>query len=329
MPRIHQETADQKLTRSSVQRPARDSLKTTEDRALPRLQAKIKLTTSRRSREKDELPRLRKKETFPSLQNKLDDNLPRPSVMRENKASNEWSDGGGPHNQSEKEDMLSIHLKINRTRRSMPSVDSYALLSRRWRESAATLQNPQQQENEEKPSCGPKVNRNRTSLLSANSYALLNLKRREFQMLPCLHLTRNQTSSQPSAKDRNTRILTVRPALPSIQPKKDSAVFSKPLAAPTIKKGLPSARTNMKRGQPRIQAMVSRPLPSIQPIVKQALPILNSSSLQELVKKPLPSVQPEACEESYCSQGSPQTAVKTSLQPLVMETEQNSSLELR
>ena len=333
MPRIHQETVDQKPARSSVKRRAKDSPKTTEDRALPRLQATIKLTASRRSREKEELPRLRKKEAFPNPQNKLDHNLPRPSVMRGNKANSHWPEREVPqiHNQSaEKEDMLSIHSKINQTRRrNMPSLDSYALLSCRWRESAATLQNLQQQKNEEKPSCRPKVNRNRTSLLSANSYALLNLKRREFEILPRLQLTRNQTGPQPSTKDRDTRILTVKPALLSIQPKEDSAVFSKPLAAPTIKKGLPSARTNMKRGQPRIQAMVSRPLPSIQPIVKQVLPILNSSSLQELVKKPLPSVQPEACEESYCSQGSLQTAVKTSLQPLVTETEQNSSLELR
>ena len=324
MPRIHQETADQKLTSSSVKRRAKDSPKTTEDGALPRLQAKIKLTTGRRSKEKEELPRLRKKEALPSPQNKLEHNLPQPSVMRGNKASNEWSTQ--IHNQSEKEDMLSTHSKINQTRRNMSSVDSYALLSRKWRKSAAPLQNLQHLENEEKPSCRPKVNRNRTSVLSANSYALLNLKKREFETLPRPELTRNQTGPQPLAKDRNTRILTVKPALPSLQSKEDSVVFSKLPSAPTIKKGLPNARTNMKGGQPRGQAMVSRPLPSIQPIVKQALPTLNSSSMQELVKKPLPSIQPE---ESNCSHGSLQTTVKTILQPLVTGTEQNSSLELQ
>ena len=315
-------TVEQKLPRPAVERRAKTSLQMAEGGALPRLQATVTLIkTSRQSREKGEFSCLRKKEVPPASQSTLEHKLPRPPVTRRNTESDPWSEREVLQNRKhrEREDVLSLHSKMNQTNGKLLFADSYVLLSRRWKESAAPLQSCQRREKDDKPRFQPKVNQTRTSLLTADSYALLSLKRKDFEAPQGLQrmAKRSQTKPQPSVKERNTRILTVKPALPSIQPTQESTV-PKPPTAPRIKKGLPSARPHVKRAHPRIQATVSRPLPSIQPIVKQALPSLESSSLQKLVKKPLPSVQPE---ENCCPPATVEATMNSNLQSaLVTET---------
>ena len=319
-------TMEQKLPRPAAERRVKTSPQMTDGGELPRLQATVTLIkTSRQSREKGEFPSLRKEEAPPVSQSTLEHKPPRPPVTRRNTESDQWSEGEVLLNRKhrEREDLLGLHSKMNQTNRKLSFADSYALLSRKWKESAAPLQSFQRREKEDQPKFQPNVNQTRRSLHAADSYVLLSLKRKDFEALPRLQriARRSQTKPQPSLKERNTRILTVKPALPNIQPTQESTV-PKPPTAPTIKKGLPSARPHVKRTHPRIQATVRRPLPSIQPIVKQALPSLESSSLQKLVKKPLPSVQPE---ENCCPPATIEATMNSNLQSaLVTETGRTS-----
>ena len=131
------------------------------------------------------------------------------------------------------------------------------------------------------------------------SYAFLNLKRREFEELQRVQLMAKQypANVQPAGKGKHSRdLLTVKPALPAIQPTQEEAAAAmlKPHPpGPMTRKGMPSARPTVKRPHPKFRAILDRELPSLQPTVKQALPSISSSNLHTLVKQPLPSVQPE------------------------------------
>lgn len=216
------------------------------------------------------------------------------------------------------------------------------------------------------PTVQPKVSRTRPTLLSADSYALLNFGRKDSNQLPRLKAKlarRSETLFQPSEKEKNSRPLSMKPALTSIQPTQES-VIPKPPSTPkptvtrtrpkiqvTANRPLPSTQQTQgpkmqkppsspkptaSRTRPKIQATASRPLPSIQPqiqgpmipkppstpkpamtrtyrktqatanlplsnnqpMIKHDLPSLRSSRLQKLVKQPLPSVK---LEENYHS----------------------------
>ena len=306
-----QPAVEQKLPRRPTEKQERASSQTTEGKALLRLRATANLIkNSRESKEKKECPNLIKKEAPPHHRTTEGQQLPRPPAGGTTRTSAPWS--------GQREVM---------PRPSLSSVDSYALLNCMRRKSAASIQSCQDREKVDKSRFQPVMNRNHASLLSEESYALLSLKRKEFEVLPRpqqLTGKRGQTNSKRSVQEGNTRILTVKPALPSIQPKQESTML-KPPTAPTIMKGLPSARPNLERAHPKIQITVSRLLTSIQPIVKQVLPSLNSqSSLQKLVKKPLPSVQPE---DKFCSPDAVQTTVNSNFQHLKLgtETQKNSN----
>ena len=286
------------------------ALKEGEKGALPRLQGTVEMIkNSRQSRDKEEFPRLRKREA----EHALDQKALWPPSAKGNNAIDQCSE----REETKKFKQREEENKVSRI--ELSRVDSYALLSRKWKESSSQLHNTKRRENEEKRSYQPTVNRSDKKQLSVGSYAMLNLKRKELEALtPSLELIagRHQTRTKPSTKGGNDRILTVKPALPSIGPTHEStAGVPHPPTAPKIKKG---------RVHTGIQATMRRPLPHIQPIVKQALPGLNSSSLQELVKKPLPSVQPQ---EDFCSPGAVQATAKSDSQTLTAETERNTGAE--
>ena len=299
--RVRQEK-NQKLSMVAA-KGTKDCHKMTENGALPRLQGTVELIkNSWQSRQKDVFPRLRKREALCELEHVLDQKLPWPPSAKGKDASEQWSEREETKksNQRRKENMVS------QTGTKSSWVDSYALLSRKWKESTAQLHNSQRRENEEKRSCQLNVNRIIKKQSSAGSYAMLNLKRKEFQALkPSLELItgRNQARTiTPSVKSGNNRILTVKPALPSIELTHESTVGV--LYPPTVPK-IPSARPIVKR----VHTEIRRPLPHIQPIIKQA------SSLQGLVKKPLPSVQPP---------GAVQATAKSDSQTLTTETVENT-----
>lgn len=320
-----QEAKNQKLSIATA-KGTKGCHKMTEKGALPCLQGTVELIkNSRQSREKEVFPCLRKREGLSESEHALDQKAPWPSSAKGNNANDQCSEREGTKKpkQREKEN------KVSRIGTKLSWVDSYALLSRKWKESSSQLHNSKRRENEDKRSCRPIVNRSDKKQLSAGSYAMLNLQRKEFEALtPSLELIagRNQTRTKASAKGGNDRqILTVKPALPSIEPTHESTVeVPHPPTVPKIKQGLPSARPIVKRVNTGIQATMTRLLPHIQPIVKQALPGLHSSSLQELVKKPLPSVQPQ---EDFCSPGAVQATAKSDSQILTTETERNTEAE--
>lgn len=311
---------NQKLSIATA-KGTKDCHKIPKKGALPRLQGTVEMIkNSQQSRDKEVFPRLRKREA----EHALDQKALWPPSAKGNNAIDQYSE----REETKKFKQREEEYKVSRIGTKLSRVDSYALLSRKWKESSSQLPNSKRRENKEKRSYQPTVNRSDKKQLSVGSYAMLNLKRKELEALtPSLELItgRHQTRTKPSTKGGNDRILTVKPALPSIERTHESTEgVPHPPTVPKIKKGLSSARPIVKRVHTGIQATMRRPLPHIQPIVKQALPGLNSSSLQELVKKPLPSVQPQ---EDFCSPGAVQATAKSDSQTLKAETERNTLAE--
>ncbi|KAL9974303.1 hypothetical protein ACROYT_G011324 [Oculina patagonica] len=118
------------------------------------------------------------------------------------------------------------------------------------------------------------------------SYAFLNLKRREFEALQRLqHMAKQyRENGQSVGKGSHSRdLLTVKPALPPIQPTQEGTAMLKPHPPESMtKKGLPSARPAVKRPHPKLRATLDRELPGLQPTVKQRGPLPGTSFHRQL-----------------------------------------------
>ena len=243
----------------------------------------------------------------------------------------------------ENEGLPSVHPKVNRSRPSLLSADSYV-----W-------PNPERKVPEEMPRLRPKLARRSKTMLQPpekerNSHPL-SMK----PVLPSIRTKEKPVMPKPPSSPRPT-VTRVRPTanqpLPSIPPAQEPIIqkppsspkptvtrvrpkVSRPLPSipaaqermipnpPSTPKGPQSARPIVTRARP----IKSRPLPSIQSVEEQTLPSLSSSSQERLVKFPLPSVHRK--EKNYCSaSGTVQPTMESNLKPLVEETERSAQRKM-
>ena len=221
----------------------------------------------------------------------------------------------------EHEEFLIDYPKVNRTRLSLLSADSYVWLDLKMkgseelprlraklaRRSETMFQSPEKERNSSPPNMKSVLGSPQTiqepqmpKPPSSPKPAVTRVCRTVNRTLEKITSTEESMIPKPPSTPK-PNVTRVRPTmyrpLPSISPIQATMVPKPPSTPKRVLSARPIAI--VRRARPT----ENRPLPNIQPVVEQTAPSLDSSSQQSLVKFPLPSVQPE--EKNYRSAPDP------------------------